>query len=421
MLKLNRTLLLTTVAAFALLAPALRAQVTETASKNTCLECHSTLEDDASKQFVNDIHYDRGLTCASCHGGDPTAEDMPDAMNPAKGFIGVPKRAQIPQLCAHCHSDAAFMRSYNPSLRTDQLSQYRTSIHGQRLQRGDTRVAVCSDCHGHHGILPASSPLSRVYPANIPKTCAACHADKDHMAPYKISTDQYAGYTASVHYKTLEGGDLSAPTCATCHGNHGAAPPGVASVERVCGTCHVFQERLFNESPHATAWESMGLATCITCHGNHRIEHPTDARIGTGDEAFCVNCHVEGDPGWQGAAQMHTDLVKLDSAIKQAGAILDQAERAGMEVGEARVTEGNAHEQLIKARVEIHAFNPARIDAITSEGMKVAEEAHQEGVGALAELAYRRKGLAASLIVIALVVLSLWMLIRTLERRKPIG
>jgi hypothetical protein len=399
--------------------PALAQQPADTTT-DTCLECHALLEDEPSAGFVDDVHYARGLTCAACHGGDPTAEDMPDAMDPARGFLGVPERTQIPQLCARCHSDAAFMRTYNPSLRTDQLTQYLTSIHGQRLGRGDSNVAVCSDCHGIHEIRPASSPLSKVHPLRIPDTCAECHSDTERMADYSIATDQLATYQASVHFQTLEAGDLASPTCATCHGNHGAAPPGVASVERVCGTCHVFQEQLFHQSPHASAWTELDLATCMTCHDNHRIEEPSDAKLGTGEDSFCVTCHFEGDAGWDAATQMHAGLTSLDAALQKSEGILDQAERAGMEIGEARVTQSSANEQLVKARVEIHAFDPARIETTVGEGQELAAQAYAAGELALEELAFRRKGLAASLLIIALVVLSLWLLIKEVERRKPL-
>lgn len=397
--------------------PAVREPPTK--PNDTCLACHALLEHPAAKEFTEDVHSARGLTCAGCHGGDPRDEDMPDAMSPAKGYIGVPKRSEIPRLCARCHSDAAFIRAYNPSLRTDQLAQYWTSVHGQRLRRGDTRVAVCTDCHGIHGIRPVSSPLSRVHPVRIPDTCARCHSDPVHMRPYKIPTDQLAGYRASVHYRALEGGDLASPTCATCHGNHGAAPPGVASVERVCGTCHVFQEKLFDQSPHRPAWAALGQAACLPCHGNHRIEQTSDALLGTGEKAFCITCHVEGDGGWTSAQRMHTALTQLDLTLQQATAILDRAERAGMDVGEARLTRATAQEKLITARVDIHAFDPARVEETTAGGIKLARQVEQAGRQALVELAFRRKGLALSLIAIALVVVSLWLLIHELERRHP--
>jgi cytochrome c553 len=111
---------------------------------NTCLDCHSALDPPrrvSEEQFAQDIHSQKGLTCASCHGGDPTRADM-DAMSKSAGFRGKIERSQIPAVCARCHSDGAFMRKYNPSLRTDQFSQYQTSVHGKLLAKGDTIVAV---------------------------------------------------------------------------------------------------------------------------------------------------------------------------------------------------------------------------------------------------------------------------------------
>ena len=45
-------------------------------------------------------------------------------------------------------------------------------------------------------------------------------------------------------------GDLSAPSCASCHGNHGAKPPQVESVADVCGSCHVLFAQLYDKSVH---------------------------------------------------------------------------------------------------------------------------------------------------------------------------
>ena len=398
--------------------PAVSAQTPAMADR--CLACHSTLGDEASKKFTDDVHHLRGLTCAACHGGDPASNDKKEAMSPAHGYRGAPRPADIPQLCGHCHSDPVFMRAYNPARRTDQLAQYWTSIHGLRLRQGDTRVAVCSSCHGTHDIRPASSPLSSVHPLHIPETCGRCHSDAAHMKPYKIPTDQLASYRASVHFRALQSGDFSAPTCATCHGNHGAAPPGVASVERVCGTCHAFQEQLFDQSPHKT-WKDTGLAACLTCHGNHRIEATSDDLVGTGEKSFCVTCHLEGDPAWTSAKRTRTALTELATVLAAAGRVLDRAERAGMEVGEARLTQSKAQETLIKARVEVHAFDAGGVEQTVKGGLALAGQARQGGESTLAELAFRRKGLALSLIAIAFVVLSLWLLIRHLERQPDVA
>src|SRR6516165_7071694 len=175
-------------------------------------------------------------SCVDCHGGDRTKADM-DAMSKAAGFRGKIGRKDVPELCGRCHSDGAFMRKYNPSLRTDQLAQYKASVHGKRLALGDTKVAVCTDCHGLHDLRAPTDTRSKVHPLNVAQTCSRCHSDSEYMKGYGIPTDQFAKYTSSVHHEAMTvRGDLSAPTCTTCHGNHGAAPPGVTSVQNVCST-----------------------------------------------------------------------------------------------------------------------------------------------------------------------------------------
>jgi predicted CXXCH cytochrome family protein len=190
----------------------------------------------------------------------------------------------------------------------------------------------------------------------------------------------------------------------------------VASVEHVCGTCHVFQEQLFDQSPHKEPWAGLGLGTCITCHGNHRIERTRDALVDTGEQSLCVTCHVEGDAGWQVAGQMHAELTRLEAAVLATGQLLDRAERAGMDVGEGRLTLTNAQEKLIKARVDVHAVDAARVGATVQSGLELVAQGQRAGDEALAELAFRRRGLGLSLVAIAFVVISLWLLIRHLER-----
>src|SRR5271169_5097764 len=272
---------------------------------NSCLDCHSALPDPlgvSEEKFSQDIHAQMGLTCASCHGGDPTSDDPDKAMSRKAGWKGKIDRKQVTELCGSCHSDPAYIRQFNPSLRTDQLSQYRTSVHGKRFAAGDTKVAVCTDCHSVHDLRAPSDPRSTVHPTNIATTCSHCHADAEYMKPYGIKTDQFANYEQSVHHDAMVvRGDLSAPTCTTCHGNHGATPPGVANVINVCSNCHVFQAQLFQTSPHKDAFATMGFPGCVTCHSNHAIKHPTDEFIGTGEKAVCIHCHTEGDAGFKQA------------------------------------------------------------------------------------------------------------------------
>lgn len=404
---------------FLLLGMALCSGTVCAQTQNTCLDCHGALDPPlqvTEQQFSSDIHSRQGLTCASCHGGDPTKADL-EAMSKAAGFRGKIERKNIPELCGRCHSDAAFMRKYNPSLRTDQLSQYRTSVHGKLFAKGDTKVAVCIDCHGVHGLRPASDTRSKVHPLNIAQTCSRCHADASYMKGYSIPTDQFGKYSSSVHHDALVlRGDLSAPTCTTCHGNHGAAPPGVDTVQNVCSKCHVFQDQMFEKSTHKVAFQSAGLPGCVVCHGNHDIKHPTDAKLGSGPEGVCMQCHTPGDICDRQRAEMLGGLTRLDEAIKSADKTLATAESSGMEVSQARLDEDQARDALTKARVTIHSFRKELADQDIQAGLKIAAKNLQAGRAALAERDYRRKGLGFALVFILLTVLGLFLYIRQIER-----
>lgn len=263
-------------------APEPGEEARETAVSSSCIACHAQMGDDLAEptvRFGNDVHAEAGLGCESCHGGDPSHdfdEDAEAAMNPAKGFEPAPGRLEIAAFCARCHSDATFMKRYNPQARVDQLAEYLTSVHGQKNAAGDPVPAVCTDCHGVHGIRPVTSPDSPVYATNVPNTCAHCHSDAAMMAPYGIPTNQLETYLRSMHAAALiERGDTAAPACNDCHGNHGAAPPGVRSVANVCGQCHGRESTLFQASFKKELFEATEVAECTVCHDHHRIRHPT--------------------------------------------------------------------------------------------------------------------------------------------------
>lgn len=391
------------------------------AAPNTCVRCHTDLGDpfDAPvKASAQDIHFQNGLSCNSCHGGDPTKEKPDESMNPAKGFVRQPARKQIVALCASCHSSPDFMRKYNPQARVDQYSEYLTSVHGKKMQTGDQNVAICIDCHGHHGILAAKNPNSPVYAPNVAATCGRCHSDPQRMKSYGIATNQLDLYSKSVHGEALtKNRDLAAPTCNSCHGNHGAAPPGVDSVANVCGQCHVMQSDLFNQSPHRKAFETLQLKACVTCHQNHDIERPAEAMIGVEESATCVICHEKGSAGYAAAQEMKSALVGLQSKLNSASQILEGAQRAGMEVSRPIYQLAEGRDRLVLARVQVHSFNPAVLKKTITEGDVIAAASEQSGVQALADLAFRRKGLAVSAVILLFMIGLLLLKIRQLKTK----
>jgi hypothetical protein len=388
-----------------------------------CVDCHLALDDarvsPPAKLFADDIHARSGFTCASCHGGDPNAQDQDLAHDRKKGFRGKPSPKEIPALCGTCHADAAAMKRFNPSERVDQLAEYRTSGHGKALLRGDESVATCASCHGAHGVLPVKDVRSPVYPTRVAQTCNRCHGDATLMAAHKLPSDVYAKYSKSVHFEALKKGDLSSPTCNSCHGNHGAAPPQVASVSNVCGTCHTIFAEQFKASPHFEAFAQMGLPGCVTCHENHDIVPPTDAFLSTGKEGKCVACHEAGTEGARSAAAMYADILALQKETDAAKAALRREAEAGMLVARPQFDLSRADEALTKARADVHLFKPYAVQQTVAGGMTIARTARAEAVLIRHERDFRRKGLVVALLLIGLSIVAIVAKIRNIDSLKP--
>ena len=362
------------------------------------------------------MHRDRGFTCVDCHGGDASATDKAAAKAPATKFRGKPTGTQIVEVCARCHSDAALMRKYAPRQRVDQATEYASSVHGQQLAKGDHNVATCVSCHGAHGVRLVGDAQSPVYPLNVANTCTTCHADENRMKGYTrngapLATDQKVKYDGSVHHQAMvERNDLSAPTCNDCHGNHGAAPPGVGAVTNVCGTCHTVFATKFALSTHSAIFDR----GCVECHNNHDIAQPTDAMLGTDEKAMCATCHSEGDNGHKAATSMRTGIDQLKAAIAHSEEQVAAVENAGIEMGDETMTLREAANHLTLARTEMHAFEPVAVTKILEEGIGLTTQVDEAAKAADAELSFRKTGLAISLAAILLVVVALQLKIRTL-------
>ena len=388
---------------------------------DSCLRCHGKLDDRRlrapAEEARSGIHQTQGVSCAGCHGGDPASDDSAVAMSAARGFKGKLAATAIPEMCGSCHSNAAYMLRYAPNIPTDQLPQYRTSKHGKALATGDTNVAVCTSCHGTHGILPPSDARSPVYPTRIVETCGRCHGDAGLMSRYGIKGNEVTEYKRSVHYAALvTRNDLSAPTCKSCHGAHGATPPGISSVANVCGTCHLSQRERFDLSPHKDAFAALEQPACESCHSNHAIVHPQDSWIGMGDKQLCGSCHSAGDAGAIAANSIGSALAKAASADATTLARVQRVERAGMLMDEADVKLEDAHQATVMAELEIHTANVGRVESQTKAALAALAAADTLAADAEKEIRYRRTGLFVSLLVIAFAMVLLIFKIRAMER-----
>jgi predicted CXXCH cytochrome family protein len=308
------------------------------------------------------------------------------------------------------------------------MLKYRESRHGTAvLSRRNPRAAQCVSCHGVHGIRRPTSPQSLVFPANVPSTCGACHADAERMRGIKLDdgktpmpTDQLAAYAGSVHGKALlERHDLGAPACNDCHGNHAAMPPAVASVSQICRNCHVNNGKLFDGSPHKSAFETMNWPECEVCHGNHGIQKTSDAMLGTGPGNVCKSCHDEyGGPECNETAQhFHDQIVRLDRERATTSVEIEAAERQGHDLSDLRFDMVSVQDVLVESRSKIHAFDRAEFDKTAKRGFALVEDARATLTAVIHEYEFRKVGLVISTLIVSLVAGLLYLKIRDMERR----
>ena len=132
--------------------PALAASAEQ--PETVCIQCHGALPDRLGGPvhiWRKSIHSQNGISCNSCHGGDP--KDSPNAMSKERGFLGVPVDKDIPAFCGRCHPGV--------------LKDYLASAHGKALGQGGP---TCVTCHGSHQVVQASLELINE------KTCTQCHS-----------------------------------------------------------------------------------------------------------------------------------------------------------------------------------------------------------------------------------------------------
>jgi formate dehydrogenase gamma subunit len=282
-----------------------------------CSGCHGagkTLPYLGQEFFHSEAHkaYDHGFHargiqqgrkaagCLDCHSerGDMTT------ILPARDPKSTINRANIAKTCGSCHSDKMAMDGTGISNRP--FLSYQESVHASAILHGNTKAAVCTDCHNSHDIMPASDAGSTIFKANISKTCGQCHAS--------IANE----YNGSVHGEAVARGVSRSPVCTDCHGIHNIKPrvdPTTSATSQAlatgsCAQCHegvaLSQEfgvpsgrmSSYQDSYHGLASRlgSTMVANCASCHGVHNILPSSDSRS-TISRANLINTCGQCHPG----------------------------------------------------------------------------------------------------------------------------
>jgi cytochrome b subunit of formate dehydrogenase len=264
-----------------------------------CTACHA----DVVAEYARSLHgraraagAAEAPTCANCHGNPHALVARDDPSSPVHP-------ARLPETCGHCHANPELVTRFGiPVARP--LEAYRQSVHARAVAAGRAG-ATCSDCHGSHGILPASDPASKVFRPRVPATCGACHQD--------IA----AAYATSIHGQAAARGVRDAPVCTDCHGEHNILSPREPGSPvfatniplQTCGRCHndvrlsqkyglpLDKVPAYESSYHGLAARAgvQTVANCASCHGVHDILPSADPRSHvhpTNLPKTCGQCHA---------------------------------------------------------------------------------------------------------------------------------
>ena len=268
-----------------------------------CLDCHGDPDGDGPfvelTALAGSIHAD--LACTDCHSGvtDLPHEDIE---------LG-------PPACADCHDDVA--------------ADY--TQHGQGIVGESPNIPTCSNCHGGHHILPPSDPESLVHPANMPGMCAECHENQEFLAKVGIRFKHPVEvYHQGVHGHELPGVKSSAASCTDCHGTkhnpHRILPPGniqsainFFNISSTSGNCHQAIRAQYEKGIHGQliARGEVDAPTCTHCHGEHGILSHSDPRSPVSPyrvaEATCTPCHDSANLNERYEVPTGSDISRVDS------------------------------------------------------------------------------------------------------------
>jgi cytochrome b subunit of formate dehydrogenase len=216
------------------------------------------------------------LECTSCH-ADLAAKEFPHAEKLAKVD------------CGACHAD--------------QQSQYAESLHGRAARRGDTMAPSCKQCHGTHGVLPASNPRSPTSTMEVPRLCGQCHREGTpvsltHAIP---QTNILENYADSIHGEgLLRRGLTVTAVCTSCHTSHFVLPHtdprssiAQANIAGTCTKCHAQIEAVHQQVIRGELWEKQPhvIPACVDCHEPHKVRKVFYTQ-GMSDRD-CQRCHAD--------------------------------------------------------------------------------------------------------------------------------
>jgi hypothetical protein len=197
------------------------------------------------KMFESSSHYEKGLTCVTCH--------VDAKVNAEAGTAELASFTVSIEVCGECHKQehAGFAKSRHAEALTvfSHVVRYHALNGYPAMQQKGCNMChekignSCTSCHPAHLFKQPKPPVDDY------GGCAQCHLGVDHH--------QLESYQSSVHYQVAQASGDGQPNCITCHTEDtnyheifrikGTADHGRTKMMAKCQKCHLkeFAEQEF--------------------------------------------------------------------------------------------------------------------------------------------------------------------------------
>ena len=221
---------------------------------NSCQKCHGEKFEEITDS-EHTLILARGNRyaplCVDCHG----SHDIKSPSEP---------RTRVAEICSQCHMSV--------------YTTYESSVHGEALEAdSNPDVPTCDNCHGSHKV---TGPTDANFRADSITLCGNCHADKELMSKYDISTNVFQTYLDDFHGRTVDffrqtrDANITKATCYDCHGIHNIQAPDnelssvyPANLQKTCQQCHPDAGITFPQawlSHYSPTWEDTPMLYAVT-------------------------------------------------------------------------------------------------------------------------------------------------------------
>ena len=156
------------------------------------------------------------------------------------------------------------------------------------------------------------------------------------------------------------------------------------------------------------------------CHGNHAIAKTNDAMLSTAKGGLCGDCHREfskDNPECLATAdQFHKTITEIAAAREKFEAASEKLAAKGLDVEPINNQLTEITDGLRKSRTHIHSFSRETFMQVAAPAIQAAQNSEALVAKGREEYNFRQFWLALSIGIIGLLMLTLYLKLRRLEK-----